>query len=125
ALYKQVTKIDGKRHDVYVPLADLYQRLGLVSEAMSALQTAAEAYQRDGRKREALDLLRRMASLDPANVTSRLKVAELLKQAGLVEEAVAEFREAAAELERQGAWEARAGVRERVVELQPEGVEDL
>lgn len=125
ALYKQVTKIDGKRHDVYVPLADLYQRLGLVSEAMSALQTAAEAYQRDGRKREALDLLRRMASLDPANVTSRLKVAELLKQEGLVEEAVAEFREAAAELERQGDWEARAGVLERVVELQPEGVEDL
>ena len=38
ALYKQVTKIDDKRHDVYVPLADLYQRLGLVSEAMGALQ---------------------------------------------------------------------------------------
>jgi pilus assembly protein FimV len=125
ALYKQVTKIDAKRHDVYVPLADLYQRLGLVSEAMAALQTAAESYQRDGRKREALDLLRRMANLDPANVTSRLKVAELLQQEGLVEEAVAEFREAAAELERQGDWEARAGVLERIVETRPECVEEL
>jgi len=125
ALYKQVTKIDSKRHDVYVPLADLYQRLGLVSEAMAALQTAAEAYQRDGRKREALDLLRRMASLDPANVTSRLKVAELLKQEGLSDEAVAEFREAAGEFERQGDWEARAGVLERIVELRPECVEEL
>ncbi|HSJ99166.1 MAG TPA: tetratricopeptide repeat protein, partial [Myxococcota bacterium] len=125
ALYKQVTKIDSKRHDVYVPLADLYQRLGLVSEAMAALQTAAEACQRDGRKREALDLLRRMASLDPANVTSRLKVAELLKQEGLADEALAEFREAAGELERQGDWEARAGVLERIVELRPDGVEEL
>jgi len=125
ALYKQVTKIDSKRHDVYVPLADLYQRLGLVSEAMAALQTAAEAYQHDGRKREALELLRRMASLDPANVTSRLKVAELLKQEGLGDEALAEFREAAAELDRQGDWEARAGVLERVVELRPECVEEL
>ena len=125
ALYKQVTKIDPKRHDVYVPLADLYQRLGLVSEAMGALQVAAEAYQREGRKREALDLLRRMASLDPGNVTSRLKVAELLKQEGLVEEAVAEFREAAAELDRQGDWEARANVLERIIELRPEAIDEL
>ncbi|MEB2343688.1 MAG: tetratricopeptide repeat protein [Deltaproteobacteria bacterium] len=125
ALYKQVTKIDSKRHDVYVPLADLYQRLGLMSEAMAALQTAAQACQRDGRKREALDLLRRMASLDPANVTSRLKVAELLEQEGLGDEAMAEFREAASELERQGDWEARAGVLERMVELRPERVEEL
>ena len=125
ALYKQVTKIDAKRTDVYVPLADLYQRLGLLSEAMAALQIAAEACQRDGRKREALELLRRMANLDPANVTSRLKVAELLQQEHLLEEAVAEFREAAAELHRQGDWEARAGVLERIVDLRPECVDEL
>jgi pilus assembly protein FimV len=120
AIYKQVSKLDGKRYDVYIPLADLYQRLGLSSEAMVALQTAAEAYQRDGRKREALDLLRRMASLDPTNTTSRLKVAELLLQEGLAPEALAEFTEAAAELERQGDWEARAGVLQRVLELAPD-----
>jgi pilus assembly protein FimV len=125
ALYKQVTKIDSKRHDIYVPLADLYQRLGLVSEAMVALQTAADAHHREGRKREALDLLRRMASLDPANVTSRLKVAELLRQEGLQEEAVAEFSEAAAELERQGDWEGRINVLERIVELRPDRVDAL
>jgi tetratricopeptide (TPR) repeat protein len=125
ALYKQVTKIDDKRHDIYVPLADLYQRLGLISEAMGALQTAADAFHRDGRKREALDLLRRMASLDPANVTSRLKVAELLLQEGLTAEAVAEFREAAAECARQGDWEARASALERVVDRHPECVDEL
>jgi pilus assembly protein FimV len=125
ALYKQVTKIDSKRHDIYVPLADLYQRLGLVSEAMAALQTAADAHHREGRKREALDLLRRMASLDPANVTSRLKVAELLRQEGLEEESVAEFSEAAAELERQGDWEGRINVLERIVELRPDRVDAL
>jgi tetratricopeptide (TPR) repeat protein len=123
AIYKQVSKLDGKRFDVYIPLADLYQRLGLTSEAMVALQTAAEAYQRDGRKREALDLLRRMASLDATNTTSRLKVAELLLQEGLSSEALLEFSEVAAELERQGDFEARAGVLERVLELSPESIE--
>jgi DNA-binding SARP family transcriptional activator len=82
ALYKQVTKIDPKRIDVQIPLADLYQRLGLTTDAMAALQTVAEAYQRDGRRREALELLRRMAGLDPTNTTSRLKVAELLQGEG-------------------------------------------
>ena len=125
AIYKQITKIDTKRQDIYVPLADLYQRLGLVSEAMAALQTAADSYHRDGRKREALDLLRRMASLDPSNTTSRLKVAELLQQEGLTDEALAEYREAAAEFERQGDWEARVGVLQRVLELHPGDVEAL
>lgn len=123
AIYKQVSKLDPKRYDVFIPLADLYQRLGLTSEAMVALQTAAEAYQRDGRKREALDLLRRMASLDATNTTSRLKVAELLLQEGLAAEALVEFTEAAAELDRQGDWEARATVLVRVVELAPDNVE--
>jgi pilus assembly protein FimV len=123
AIYKQVSKLDTKRFDVYIPLADLYQRLGLTSEAMVALQTAAEAYQRDGRKREALDLLRRMASLDASNTASRLKVAELLLQEGLASEALVELGEVAAELERQGDWEARVGVLQRVLELSPERVE--
>jgi tetratricopeptide (TPR) repeat protein len=123
AIYKQISKIDPKRFDIYIPLADLYQRLGLTSDAMGALQTAAEAYQRDGRRREALDLLRRMASLDPTNTTSRLKVAELLRQEGLAAEALVEFEEAAAELDRQGDWEARAGVLQRIIELHPDRIE--
>jgi len=125
AIYKQITKIDTKRHDIYAPLADLYQRLGLVSEAMGALQTAADSFHREGRKREALELLRRMASLDPSNVTSRLKVAQLLQQEGLADEALAEYREAAAELDRQGDWEARVGVLQRILELRADDVDAL
>ena len=56
ALYKQITRIDPKRVDVYVPLAELYQRLGLTSDAMGALQTAADAHYRDGNKPAALEL---------------------------------------------------------------------
>jgi tetratricopeptide (TPR) repeat protein len=125
ALYKQVTKIDPKRIDVQIPLADLYQRLGLTTDAMAALQTVAEAYQRDGRRREALELLRRMAGLDPTNTTSRLKVAELLQGEGLGEEALVEFEEAAAELGRQGDWEARANVLTRILEVAPNRIEAL
>lgn len=117
ALYKQTLKIDPARADVHVPLAELYQRLGLTSEAMTSLQSAADSLHREGRKRDALELLRKMATLDPSNTTSRLKIADLLQQAGMRDEALAELDEVAAELERQGDLEARARVHERVLEL--------
>ncbi len=123
ALYKQIAKIDPKRVDVLVPLADLYQRMGLASDAMGALQTAADAHYRDGRKDEALDLLRRMCTLDPSNTNSRLKVADLLRQEERNEEAIAEYEEVVAELERQGAEEDRIRVLVRVLELDPNRVD--
>ena len=119
ALYKQIAKIDDKRHDIYLPLAELYQRLGLTSEALGALQVAADHHHREGRKREALELLRKMASLDPTNTTSRLKIADLLRQAEMPEDALAEYEGVAQELERQGASDELLRVYERILELEP------
>jgi tetratricopeptide (TPR) repeat protein len=120
ALYKQIAKIDNERHDIYLPLAELYQRLGLTSEALSALQVAADHHHREGRKREALDLLRKMAALDPTNTTSRLKIADLLRQADMPADALAEYEGVAQELERQGASDELLRVYERILELEPE-----
>jgi tetratricopeptide (TPR) repeat protein len=119
ALYKQILKIDAARADVHVPLAELYTRLGLTSDAMASLQTAADAYHREGRKRDALELLRKMARLDPANTTSRLKIAELLQQAGMKDEALAELDEVAREVERIADAEEMKRVYERLLELDP------
>ena len=117
AIFKQVTKIDPKRFDIYLPLSELYQRMGLTSEAMRALQTAADGAYREGDKDQALDLLRKMAALDPSNTTNRLKVAELLIQEERNEEAVTEFAEVASELERQGDAEEQLRVLERMLEV--------
>ena len=125
ALYKQVSKIDPKRYDIYLPLSELYQRLGLRSDAMKALQTAADAHYREGDKNQALDLLRKMATLDPSNTTNRLKVAELLRQEERAKEALAEYEEVAAELERQGDGEGRVKVLRRILDLVPDHMETL
>lgn len=120
ALFKQIARLAPEQTDIFVPLAELYQRLGLVAEAMSALQTATEAFQKAGRKREALDLLRKAAALDPSNTTSRLKIADLLRQQGMMAEALAEYDEVATELERAGEGEALATIYERVLEIEPD-----
>jgi predicted Zn-dependent protease len=55
ALYKQISRLDPKRHDVSVPLADLYARMGLVPDDLRA-QAETRAYR--GGEGTALELLR-------------------------------------------------------------------
>jgi tetratricopeptide (TPR) repeat protein len=125
ALYKQIAKLDDKRFEVHGQLGELYQRMGLTSEAMKALQAAADGAYRAGDKSTALGLLRRMAALDPTNTTSRLKVADLLRAEGKTDDAISEYGEVARELERQNAGEERLRVLERQLELAPDRVETL
>ncbi len=125
AVFKQILNLDPDRHASYVPLADLYQRMGLNSEAIQALQTAADGYHKEGKKREALDLLRKMATLDPTNTTSRIKVGDLLCQEGLVSEGIAEYEEAQTELIRQGEVDPACGVLERILEVDPQRVSTM
>ena len=80
AVYKQIQNLDPERYETYEPLAELYQRMGLTTEAIHALQTAADGYHRAGKRREALDLLRKMAMVDPSNTTSRIKVVSPMRR---------------------------------------------
>ncbi|HEU4430851.1 MAG TPA: tetratricopeptide repeat protein [Myxococcota bacterium] len=125
ALYKQVTKLDEKRFEVHAQLGDLYQRMGLTSEAMRAMQLASDGAYRAGDKGEALGLLRRMAALEPSNTANRLKVADLLRAEGKPEDALAEYDEVVKELERQRNTEEQVKVLERALELAPDRASTL
>ena len=125
AVFKQILNLDPKHYAAYVSLSELYQRMGLDSEAISALQTAADGYHSEGRKADALDLLRQTAALDPTNTTSRLKVAELLRQEGMKSEALAEYKAVAAELETQQDHDQLATIQERILEINPDEIETL
>lgn len=125
AVFKQILNLDPKNYGAYVSLSELYQRMGLDSEAVAALQTAADGYHKEGRKSEALDLLRQMAALDPTNTTSRLKVAELLRQEGMEAEAVAEYEAVVAELENQDDREQLVTVLERLLEVKPDKIDAI
>ena len=87
AVFKQIQNLQPTTFSHYEPLAELYQRMGLTAEAIGCLESAAESYREAGQKQEALGLLRKMAAIDPSNTTSRIKVADLLQQEGMEEEA--------------------------------------
>ncbi len=106
AVYKQIRELIAKhvpqleeRYGHITPkLAELYQQLGLTSDALAALDEVATRFQRQQRDPEAIEVFRRIVELDPTNPLPHLRLAEALSRARDMEGAVQEFRTAAAQL---------------------------
>jgi tetratricopeptide (TPR) repeat protein len=106
AVYKQIREIIAK----YVPqleeryghitpkLAELYQQLGLTSDALAALDEVATRLQRQQKDPEAIEVFRKIVELDPTNPLPHLRLAEALSRVKDVEGAVFEFKTAASQL---------------------------
>lgn len=128
AVYKQIREIIAKhvpqldeRYAHVIPtLADLYQQLGLTSDALAALDEVATRLQRQNRDPDAVEVFRRIVELDPTNPLSHLRLAEALSRAKSVEEAVAEFGTASGQLLRLGRRDDALKVIERILQLSPD-----
>jgi tetratricopeptide (TPR) repeat protein len=125
AVYKQIKDLVAKhvphleeRYGHITPLlADLYQQLGLVSDALGALDEYATRLQRQQRDNDAMAVFRRIVELDPTNPLPHLRLAEALSRAERVEDAVAEFKDAASLLVRVGRRDDAIKVFERLLHL--------
>ncbi|TDI96119.1 MAG: tetratricopeptide repeat protein [Deltaproteobacteria bacterium] len=91
AIYKQILHIDASSLNAHVKLGDLFQRMGLMSDALREFQKGIQICEERELKREAFDLLKRVASLDPGNVPNRLRLALLLAKQDLESEAREEY----------------------------------
>ncbi|MEM9070863.1 MAG: tetratricopeptide repeat protein [Myxococcota bacterium] len=120
AVYKQILKLQPARLDISLRLAEMYENLQLVSDALSTYESVAAAYARDGDIDRALDTLGRMAALDPENIPIRIKYAEALSKAGRTEDAAEEFESGASLLREQGRIDDYLKVAERLLYHRPD-----
>lgn len=128
AVYKQIREIVGKhvphleeRYGHIAPkLADLYQQLGLVSDALAALDEVATRLQRAQRDNEAIEVFKKIVSLDPTNPLPHLRLAEAHSRARDADAAVSEFSVAASLLVRLGRRDDALKVLERLLHHRPE-----
>jgi tetratricopeptide (TPR) repeat protein len=103
AVYKQIREIiaahipqvEERYRHIAPRLADLYRELGLTSDALALLEEIAASLHRQQRDAEAIDVVRKIADLDPTNPLPHLRVAEGLSRARDLEGAVVAFKEAA------------------------------
>src|SRR3954462_15372031 len=98
AMYKKVTRLGGTDEKVALALASLYEQQGLMVDARQQYLIAADAFARAGDTGQALEVLRRIADLDPSNTQIRLRLAESYAAEDLPDLAAEAYTEAGARL---------------------------
>ncbi len=119
AMYKKIDRLNPRSPEIANKLAVLYESQGLVVDARAQYMIIAEAWLRDGQSRKALEILRKVADLEPHNTETRVKLAQGYMREGMPDEAAEAFREAGAQLLARGAHERAAEAYTSSLDLRP------
>ena len=112
---KHVPQLEEKYSHITPKLAELYQQLGLTSDALAALDEVATRFQRQNRDQEAIDVFRKIVELDPTNPLPHLRLAEALSRVKDSDGAVAQFAIASGQLVKLGRRDDALKVTERLL----------
>ncbi|MEE9180766.1 MAG: tetratricopeptide repeat protein, partial [Vicinamibacteria bacterium] len=91
ATHKMILRLDPQNETAMRNLAELQVIQGLLMEAKGQYQALVELYAKSGHKRQATEVFKKLAEIDPSDLKVRYKFAEFLEREGKVEEAVAEY----------------------------------
>ncbi len=128
AVFKQIRGIirrhaqhlDAKFAHILPRLAEIYTQLGLTSDALAAYDEVATRLRQEGRVRDALDVFKRVLSLDSQNPIAHLRVADSRARLGDVDKAIDSFGEAAKIMMGLGRLDDAIKVYERLLEYKQE-----
>ena len=119
AMYKKVTRYVPDEVNVSVVLASLYEQQGLHVEARAQYLMVGDLLARRGNTREALEVLQRVADLDPNNTDIRLRLAESFARENIPDLAAEAYTEAGDRLSSRGDYERALDTYTRALKLQP------
>jgi len=125
AMYKKIDRLRPREPTVASKLADLYASQGLIVDARAQYLIVADSYTRMGDNRRALDVLHRIADLDPNNVEIRLKLAEGYLKEGMKSEATTAFVQAANRLQQVNSVDKSLDAYTKALQLIPDDVDAL
>ncbi|HEU4506881.1 MAG TPA: tetratricopeptide repeat protein, partial [Pyrinomonadaceae bacterium] len=117
AMYKKIERLRPRDPVIALKLADLYANQGLVHDARSQYLVVAEAYSRSNDNKKSLDILHKIADLDPNNTEIRLKLADGYLKENMRREAAAAFVQAANRLHQTGAHDKALEAYNKALEL--------
>ncbi|OGP82716.1 MAG: hypothetical protein A2Y95_03560 [Deltaproteobacteria bacterium RBG_13_65_10] len=99
AVLTRVVALDPEMVEVHLELAELNQRLGRLAEAVRRYQLAANIDERRGEKRQSIDILKKIADLNPHNRERKLQIAELYYKEGYPSLGLEQFYHATGDLD--------------------------
>src|SRR5687767_2906504 len=120
AMYKKVDRLQPGDPVIAEKLGTLYGLQGLVVEARAQYMVVAESWTRAGESRKALEVLRKIADLDPENTDVRIKLGEGYLNEGVKTEAANAFVVAGEHLLARGEADRAVAVYSRALEINPQ-----
>jgi tetratricopeptide (TPR) repeat protein len=105
AMYKKIERLRPRDPHIAYKLAELYAAQGLVHDARAQYLVVADAYTRSGDNKRTLDVLHKIADLDPNNTEIRLKLADGYVKENMRREAAEAFVQAANRLHQTNAYD--------------------
>lgn len=119
AVYKQIQKLDPDDIKTCLNLATLNEKQGLTGNALAEYGRVCSYYEKNGKRNDALTILESMIDIDPDNLNTRLKIAEIRFTTGKADKAYEDFCQVASLLLKRGDETAFNQVSERIRYLFP------
>src|SRR5262245_33567135 len=118
-IYQQIIESDPADLGTINALGDLYSNTGRLKDAIRQFSRVADGYLETGFTRTAIGVLKKLLALDPENIETGSKLADVYAQAGLPSEARQLYLQIADSYTRRGITSDALRVYAKVVELDP------
>jgi tetratricopeptide (TPR) repeat protein len=105
AMYKKIERLRARDPLIAYKLAELYANQGLVHDARAQYLVVADAYTRSGDNKKTLEVLHKIADLDPNNTDIRLKLADGYVKESMRNDAADAYVQAAKRLHQTNAYD--------------------
>jgi tetratricopeptide (TPR) repeat protein len=117
--YRKVVDADPSDLTTINTLGDLYVRAGKIQDAILNFSRIAESYRESGFTLKAIAMLKKISKLDPTNVETAMKLANLYSQQGLLVEARQQYLQVADAYARAGQTRKALEAYQRIADLDP------
>ena len=120
AVYKQMQKLEPSRVDIYHCLAKLSEKQGLLGNALTEYRNLMSFYEENNMYPEAIDVLFKMAELDPDNLNIFTKLIETYQKSHREDEAYTQFKAIVDKLTEEGSFTQIVKLYDRFVGICPD-----
>ena len=125
-VHKNILRLNPALVEINEQLALLYEKMGLIGDAIRQYDILASAFDTKGQTDRALEIRKRVVKLDPKDINARVRLAELYQRERRMDDAIDQYEEYAKQVEETGGDTAKlADVLEKILSHRPDRPEML
>ncbi|PIR20235.1 MAG: hypothetical protein COV45_06690 [Deltaproteobacteria bacterium CG11_big_fil_rev_8_21_14_0_20_47_16] len=122
-VYKNILRLNPSLLDVNRKLADLYEKMGLATDAIHQYQIVANMLEQKGMDKELLEVREKIVAIAPETSVHRIRLAEAYQLCGDEDKALNEYEVLVQQLRESGTPEQLIELYEKILAHRPDNVE--